>query len=280
MGKESRLPWRIEAFREYLSYETLQPAAAVLSMFEGEEFNVKNPRIIKMQRLLEKRTNKDKWIPNRAGSETINWNIEGDVTRNKGRVFTSMLILYPKEWVENRIKLTPFGHALAKGAIAQSEYYDFIISRFQYPHPAWRDNWESWSKSEKSLKPFVYILQVLLELHKQDPGMASLNTDEIADYLHPNPDHKSVNKFAKSIIDARKKGAPSLTKRSDDIHRKISDLIGFLCLTRYCYFDGNDIRLNLVDKHSTELTNYYMKRKGESKLQHLESLIETSLSKD
>jgi hypothetical protein len=273
---ETRLPWRIEAFREYLTFESLQAAASVLSLYEGELFTIRNPRILEMQNLLAQRTNKDAWIPKRSGSEDIVWNLEGDVTRNKGRVFTSMLILYPKELKGGKVALTEFGKALGRGVINKDQYYDFIITRFKYPHPAWSDNWSAWTNSGKQLFPFIYVLETLVELYKRSPDHAYLKTEEVADYLHPDPDHSKVGYFAQAIITARHDGIAPITPRSDDIHRKISDVLGFLCLTRYCYFDGNIVRLNLFDIHVDEKSNYWAKRNGENKLQKIEELISSN----
>ena len=240
------LPWKIEAFREYLTYETLQQAAAVLSIFEGETFEISNPRIVEMQKILESRTNKSAWVPKRSGSEDINWNLEGDVTRNKGRVLTSMLILYPKDWSNGKVKLTEFGHALGNGRITKRQYYDFILTHFKYPHPAWTENWNAWRESQKELHPFLYILQALTILYQHSPESAYLTTEEIADYLHPNPDPKKLKNYINEILEARKERIESKTKRSDDIHRKINDILGFLCLTDYCYFFGKKVYLNLL----------------------------------
>lgn len=272
---EKRLPWRIEAFREYLTFETLQQAAAVLTVYDGEIFDIRNPRIIEMQNLLIERTSKNSWIPNRKGSQDINWNVEGDVTRNKGRVFTSMLILRPKEWTDGTVSLTSFGRALGAGQITRGEYYDFILTRFKYPHPAWDDNWDAWKNSDRELYPFIYILQTLLALYKIGHDQAYLSTEEVADYLHPNPNHDAVAEYAKNIVNARQNSTPSITKRSDSIHRKISDILGFLCLTKYCYFVANNVYLNLMDLHQKERSNFLGKRKGQDKLKKIVQLTQS-----
>lgn len=280
MTKEIKLlPWKIEAFREYITYETLQPAAAVLKTFEGELFTPRNPEIIRMQKLLQERTGKKSWVPNRSGSNDINWNIEGDVTRNKGRVFTSMLILHPKDWVENKIKLTNFGNALAVGEVSKEEFYFFIISNFQYPHPAWDDNWNAWTKAEKHLLPFVYLLQTLILLYELNPNEAYLSTEEVADYLYLKPDHLKTPVYVEKIVKAREDNSPQIVKRSDEVHRKISDLLGFLCLTKFCYFNGNKIFLNMIDQHQGELVFFNKKRKGQDKLLEVKKLVYDALNK-
>jgi hypothetical protein len=231
-----------------------------------------------MQNLLEKRTGKSAWIPKRSGSEDIEWNVEGDVTRNKGRVFTSMLILYPKEWKEGKVVLTGFGNALASGRVNKKQFYDFILTHFKYPHPAWEDNWDKWVAVGKELYPFIYILQTLIELHKHSPSYAFITTEEVADYLHP-PSHARVAEYVEKIITAREKNVPSQTERADDIHRKISDILGFLCLTPYSYFYGNNVYLNLLDKHEIEKSNFLGKRKGQSKLDSIKDLIDKAILK-
>ena len=271
-GVKNILPWRIEAFREYLSYETLQQAAAVLSIYEGEVFDVRNPKIVEMQQLLAARTEKSAWIPNRAGSDQVNWSTEGDVTRNKGRVFTSMLILVPKEWSENKVQLTEFGRALGAGRVGNREFYDFIITRFCYPHPAWDDNWKAWSKAERSLYPFVYLLQTLVELYRHSPNEGFLSVQEVADYLYIDPQHTMVASHVHDILVAREKNSAPILERSDQIHRKIGDLIGFLCLSPYCFFRGNQVHLNLMSAHSKQLANFWERRDGENALEDLAQL--------
>lgn len=269
---QNLLPWRIEAFREYLTYETLQQAAAVLSIYEGEIFDVRNPRIVEMHRLLEARTEKHAWIPKRAGSIHINWNTEGDVTRNKGRVFTSMLILKPKEWCDDRVQMTPFGKALGAGRVGRREFYDFIITRFHYPHPAWQDNWNAWSEAGRTLYPFVYLLQTLMELYRESPSDSFLSVQEVADYLYIDPDHAKVATYVREILVARSENRAPILKRSDQVHRKISDLIGFLCLSPYCYFQANRVHLNLIGTHSKQFTHFWERRDGEDTLESLSRL--------
>jgi len=239
-----RPSWKIEAFREYLNYETLQQAASVLKIFEGEDIRASNPKIKFMQTLLEERTGKTKWIPKRTGEMDINWNLEGDLWRNKGRLLTSMLILYPKEWVNNKIKLTNFGSALASGNIDQSTFYDFIIGNFSYPHPAYKDHFEEWRQLGKVILPFIYILEVLKTLYKKSKEEAFLTTSEIADFLHKSPSHQNINKKVSLIQEARCNNIISTTSRSDQIHRKINDISGFLSLSKYCEFKGKKLMLS------------------------------------
>lgn len=267
------LPWRIEAFREYLSYEVLQPAASVLATFEGEVISSKNPNILKMQKLLELRTSKYTWLPNRSGSKDINWNLEGDVTRNKGRLLTSMLILYPKEMCDDKIKLTEFGAALSKGLVSKKEFYDYLIKNFQYPHPAWKENWQEWKSSGKVLLPFVYLLEALLLLHQVSPEQAYLTSSEIASHLYKDASHDDIKSKVEDICQERMIKDKKNIARDEKISRKFTDLLGFLCLTRYCHYDGNDIALTTVAKHDEELVHFSVKRKGQNVVAELKVLI-------
>lgn len=272
------LPWKFEAFREYVTYQTLQAAAAVLIQYEGEEFSISNPRIQEMQKQLSVRTGKDKWVPDRSGSEDINWNTEGDVYRNKGRVLTSMFIIEPKDSGEEdsgTLRLLPFGRALARGQITEQQFYDFIITRYKFPHPAYDENWLAWRSAGRRLFPFAYILQVLIALYGMGADQAYLTTDEVAQFLHPDPDHSKVLSHARAVRSARTQQQSSgRQQRSDDVHRKITDILGFLCITGYCYFrpDGS-VGLNLRARHGSELAYFEGRRKGDDRLLLVENLV-------
>jgi hypothetical protein len=188
-----------------------------------------------------------------------------------------MLVLRPKEWRDGTVSVTNFGKALGAGRIDRRQFYDFILSRFKYPHPAWKDNWEAWTNADRELFPFIYVLQVLLDLYEANAISAYITTEEVADYLHPNPSHANTGQYAQQIIDARDKNIGPITERSDAIHRKISDVLGFLCLTDYCFFDGSVVRLNLHDLHEHERTHFWKKRKGQSKLDRIIGLVNSAL---
>lgn len=272
------LPWHFEAFREYISYQTLLSASAVLRQFEGEEVSSSNPRIQQMQKLLALRTNKSSWIPNRSGSADVDWNLEGDVYRNKGRLLSSMLILEPKDASDPpRVRLLPFGRALARGEISEREFYGFIITKFRYPHPAWDDNWEAWIQAGRTLYPFAYLMQVLIALDAISADAAFLTTDEVARHLYPISDHAQVRALAKSIHEHRSTSTASPRSRSDDIDRKITDIFGFLCLSGYCYYKpgGSAIGLNLRERHTQELTMFERSRQRQDRLQAIKNLVKS-----
>lgn len=272
------LPWHFEAFREYISYQTLLSASAVLRQFEGEEISSSNPRIQQMHRLLALHTNKSSWIPNRSGSADVDWNLEGDVYRNKGRLLSSLLILEPKDASDPpRVRLLPFGRALARGEISERGFYDFIITRFCYPHPAWDDNWKAWTRAGRTLHPFAYLLQALIALDAIGPDAAFLTTDEAARYLYPASDHAQVKTLVKGIYDNRSISTASPRSRSDDVDRKITDIFGFLCLSGYCYYKprGGAIGLNLRDRHTQELTMFERSRLHQDRLQEIMNLVKS-----
>lgn len=270
------LPWHFEAFREYVSYQVLMAAAAVLYQFEGEVIFSSNPRIQQMQKLLALRTNKYTWIPNRTGSEDVDWSVEGDLYRNKGRLLTSMLIVEPKDAHNPPIvKLLPFGRSLAKGEITENQFYDFIITRFCYPHPAWEENWNEWTNAGRTLYPLAYILQVLIHLDEKKPSAAFLSTDEVARYLYPVSNHAQVKEEVKNILDSRLVTQLPPRERSDQVDRKINDILGFLCISGYCYYlpGRNLVGLNLRSRHSQELTMFERSRNGQNHLEKIKNLV-------
>ena len=274
MTREERLPWNFEAFREYVKYEAIQIAAATFNLFEGETWDSRNPKILKMQQMLEDRSNLNSWVPKRKANEDVNWNVEGVLYRNKGRVFTSLLVLYPQDWVGGVIRLTKFGKALATGQVSEQQFYNHVLSNFQYPHPAWKDNWDIWTTKDRHIKPFTLILEVLIELYELNTDYANLSVNEVADYIHIDPCHKKVKQYVENIIAARTQKTPPKTERSDKIHRKIGDLFGFLCLSGHCFYSSNDrIKLCLLGRHSSERVYFWENRDSQNQLLKLKHLL-------
>lgn len=275
-----QLLWKFEAFREYLNFEVLQPAAAVLNLFEGERVTESNPKIKKLESLLSRRTGKISWKPKRSGTPDLNWNSEGDFTRNKERLLTSMLIMYPKELEDGCLRLTGFGKALAQGKVKKDSFYEYIIRNFRYPHPAYQDHWKDWRQQNRELYPFIFILQVMLALHRKDPSQNFLSVKETEFILVPKSSHNKVEESASEVIQARNNNSLKHRKsEGDKITRKITDIFGFLCISGYtCYLENNDISLNLHGIHSEELSHYLVQRRPqnkskESRLELLESFV-------
>lgn len=247
---ENYLVWKFEAFREYLSYRVVRNAAQVLSLYEGEDFNIKNHRILEMQDLLMRRSDKYTWIPNRKGSDFLNINLEGDIYRNKGRLLTSLMVIYPKELSDSKIKLTDFGTQLANGYISENSYYEFIICNYKYPHPAYEDDWILWKSKGVVLLPFIMILDVLYNLSKNDKNSGYLETEEVAYFIYANPDHENTLSYCRDIMECRAKDIAIKVKKSDKIHRKINDIFGFLVLSKKISKKGNRFWLTNRDELS------------------------------
>jgi len=80
--------------------------------------------------------------------------------------------------------------------------------------------------------------------YKKSKEEAFLTTSEIADFLHKSPSHQNINKKVSLIQEARCNNIISTTSRSDQIHRKINDISGFLSLSKYCEFKGKKLMLS------------------------------------
>lgn len=250
---DNYLVWKFEAFREYLSYRVVRNATQVLSLYEGEDFNIKNYKVLEMQDLLMSRTNKYTWIPNRKGSEFLNINLEGDIYRNKGRLLTSLMVIYPKELSDSKIKLTDFGSKLANGYINEKSYYEFIICNYKFPHPAYADDWNLWQTKNIVLLPFIMILDVLQKLSKTNKDNGYLETEEIAHFIYPNPNHEDALHYCREIINCRERGIVIKVETSVKIHRKINDILGFLVLSKKINKKGS--KFWLVNRDESDLLN-------------------------
>ncbi|EKE05489.1 MAG: hypothetical protein ACD_19C00264G0005 [uncultured bacterium] len=271
------LPWNFEAFRSFINFEVIQQASSVLCSFEGKELFNSRRLVEEFQNLLTKRTGID-WIPDRNVSEDILFNVEGNVFRNKARVFTSFYLVDP-ECLKNRepLVLTPFCRALGYGYIGKFEFYKTIIARFSYPHPAYDENWKAWIGANIRLKPFIFILQILLSLHLKGHDNAYISINEFANFAHSNPLHSEIENIVKEILKQRSSGENIKRERSDKIERKIGDLFGFLCISGYTFYKKNDICLNMIDIHPKEKTYFFEKREGFDKYNSINKLITDTL---
>ena len=262
-GNQEFLPWSFEAFREYLPFEVMQPAAAVLAQYEGESFDIRNPAIVRMQEQIISRTGKTAWLPSRTGIEGLEYSTEGDLYRNKGRLLTSLFILEPKESSGGILAMLPFGRALGRGYITKQGYYDFILTRYSYPHPAYDDNWRAWTNAKRELYPFLYLLQILIYLLKAGPSEAYLTIGDVASHLFFDPSHDDIRQRTNSILDARRTKLIPTRERSDKVERKIGDIFGFLCLSGYCYYRQSGMRLRLI------ISEFIRKRRSSSNIREV-----------
>ncbi len=262
MASKQSLPWNFEAFRRYTPYKRMQQTASVLCMYEGEEFGVSNPRMETILNELQDRTG-EPWLPERKVSDSVEFNVEGDFYRNKGRLLTSFFIIEPKGLADSEgatIRLTQFGRALGSGFVSERQYYEFIVTRMTYPHPAYEDNWRIWKAAAKTLKPLVFILQILIELYRWERLQGYTTSEELAAFAYPESSHSAVARIVEKIRANRKNPAKTIPY-SDEVNRKINDMLGFLSIAGFTYYDGQSVRLNLLGVHSQELAYYWEKRK-------------------
>jgi hypothetical protein len=277
MTEQGELPWNFEAFRRFLTYESLRNAASVIVLYDGTEVS-NQKRLSEFQNTLDSRTGIH-WEPERQNSEDVLFSTEGSVFRNKARVLTSMFLISPFKLKNGNIVASPVAKQLASGKMSQEEFHDFIITHYQYPHPAYEENWTAWTASGRKLLPLVYILQILYALYNKDPRAAYITTNEFARFAHANPDSNNVENIADEIIKYR--SSPNdypPRKRSDKVDRKINDIFGFLCMTKYVYYNGQNIVLNMVRLHPSENVFFYSNRTGaQSAADEVKAVIEKGL---
>jgi hypothetical protein len=265
---EEKLPWNFEAFRKFITYEALQQAASTLTLFEGVNYTIESEKNNELSKRLGVRTDLE-WVPDRKVSEAINYDIEGSLFRNKARVLTSLYILDPLALqMHSTIKVTPFGKALGSGLISKNEFYKEIIFRFEYPHPAYEDNWTKWTEAGKSLFPLLFIIEVLIELIKSGEENNYLEIAELATYGFLNAANGEVKKAAKNILMARSDGLADAAPRTDDVNRKIGDMFGFLCISGFCFYKKRGICLNLLGVSTDDGCHYWLKRGPDSVIEN------------
>ena len=244
MKNDALAPWHFEGFRRFLTYGSLQQAAAVLEMVEGAEVNDR----VGMSKLagdLRLRTGLE-WIPVRESMSSITWLVEGNVFRNKKRVLTSTFILDIAAYEEGEIRLTNFGRSLARGHIDSNRCYQEIIRRYQFPHPAYEENWLWWSNAGKSLKPLCYLLELLLIISEVRQSFEPVTIAEIAAHGGRTPEEALIGEIAKNIV---RDGSATTTKhhdRTDDFDRKLADMLGFLSIAGYVAKSGKGYILNPI----------------------------------
>ena len=271
------LPWNFEAFRKFITFKAAQNAASIISLFDGENLVNDAKKLSEFQKLLSKRSGLV-WEPVRQNSKDVMFSSEGNVFRNKARVLSSLYLLNPFALkTEGKIEATKFSKLLASGKINEKQFFEFIITHYEYPHAAYDENWAAWTKMGLKLKPFVFILQILIELFDKDQDQAYLTVDEFARFAHSNPRHEKVKSIANEILEFRRDSSKSPSrKRSDKIDRKINDIFGFLCISGLTYYDGSRIRLNLIGRDPEEGAFFYLSRNGANIVEALRKLLEGS----
>lgn len=272
----TELTWNFEALRNFLNFEVLQQAAATLELYEGLVYTQEPSRTAQLGENLNERTGLE-WLPRRAQEERVRFNPEGSVFRNKARVFTSMGILDPEALREAKtVKLTNFGKALGQGLLTRDQFYESIITGFRYPHPAYPDGGRRWREASTSVRPFVLIIEVLVELVRIDPDQNYLSSGEFVDWVASQSSGFDAKSAAKGIQEARESSAESQTSAAREARRNATDLFGFLCITGFTYFLGpGTISLNLVSVSDKDKTHFWLKNSnGESSLDRIEAILE------
>jgi hypothetical protein len=268
----SNLPWKFEAFRKYITFEVLQQAAACLLKYDGRPLFTDTALMNEFTSHLVSRTGLP-WLPERDTSTGVNFNLEGTVFRNKARIFSSFYIFDHSSLIErDELRVTNFGKALGQGYINRREFYNEIILRFEYPHPAYEEDWVLWDDAKVNLKPFIFILEILAAIYLED-GVGEVTVAELAEFAHPSPFQALAPKIASQILSSRKTKVESIHKRSDAVDRKISDLLGFLCISGMTFYNGSSVRLNLLTRHLDDKTYFWDKRNSQSKYEEILKLI-------
>lgn len=220
------------------------------------------------------------WSPERRVSDDIRFNIEGNLFRNKARVLSSMLLIDPLSFKSGLIKPTQFGRALSAGLIAKEQFYKEIIQRFAYPHPAYDENWQAWKQAGITLRPLLFIMDILVHLAEINPDQAYLTTSEFAEFGHSHPFQKDSQGIAQSLLHSRNNGQEIRRQRSDRIERKINDIFGFLCMSQFCYYDKTSIRLNLIGISPVEKVHFVQKRNDYDTLKDMREFVNQALERN
>ncbi|MED1876668.1 hypothetical protein [Brevibacillus borstelensis] len=261
------LEWHFEHFKTFYTYEIIQQAAVSLILFEGENTDAsKNARMLQLTKLLVENTGHPAWMPARDTGNLEIDNEGGSVFRNKARLLSTFYLCVPPSFLEENglkkeIVMTNFGKALALGYVSEKEFYDFMIKKFQYPHPAF-DNYKEWLESGLVIRPFIFILKTLVKLLESGGYQnAYLTVDEICNFLVPLSSEDEALAASK-ILENRLNPQP-ITSAQDK--RKIREMLAFLAMSEYVYIDSTDSRqekyfLNLIDRHSYEKTYYFHTR--------------------
>ncbi len=270
---QTELKWNIEAFRQFLNFEVMQQACASIMPIDGFNYRDDINDSKRFELWLTDRTDLE-WTPRRSVPEGIHFNPEGSVFRNKARVFTSMGVVDAAKLQNERVVLlTDFGRNLGGGLISKSEYYQFQVANYSYPHPAYPESAITWAQNNVTVKPFELILRVLIIL-TQEYGLShnSLSSQEFARFfMQAVPDFNAA-KIAEKIIASRDSvDDASGSEYAKENMRNATDIFGFLALSGLVYFvSAGVICLNLISVSSKDKTYFHFKnREGESAIDNI-----------
>jgi len=238
--------WNFEAFRNFISFEVLQQACSALRQHEGITVGEAASDLRHLNSLLFERTGLE-WTPDRVPGGNVNWETEGSLFRNKKRLLTSMYLIDLGAYEDaDKLYLTPLGRALGEGRVGRDQFYDFVISKFGFPHPAYEENWSWWTSKRRELRPLLFILKLLLHLSQLTGHPTAVSIKEVAFFGGPNPETKDSNDVAKAIAKYRSAPKSIKHKRKDSHDRKIGDMFGFLSMTKYAALGKGGLVLNPV----------------------------------
>ncbi|WP_426579026.1 AlwI family type II restriction endonuclease [Bacillus altitudinis] len=193
--------------------------------------------------------------------------------------WTNSGILIPPSLSNNKISVTPLGKALATGKISFSEYIEIIASRFQFPSLITQyDDYQAWLSHGVVFKPFILILNVLVELYKQGGFSNSyISEQETALILVPLAPAMSPNQIANEII-AWREGDPSFNISNlytdfftaSNTYRNIKEFLqllaigGFLVKTNMLV-KNLSMRSNILTSDTSNANCYFLNTFSEGK---------------
>jgi hypothetical protein len=224
------LTWNIEAFRPYMAFECMQQAASAILLFDGVNYSDNPEALTAIEQSLQNRTGMQ-WLPERELPIGVNFNAEGNFMRNKGRILTSLGIIHTEEARQNKtLSLTPWGKSLALGLKTKEDYYLHQIKSFGYPHLAYPESARTWNDKNISVKPFLYLLELLVLGSECKPKALMITIEEIAGIAMAEKANYAARDAVADIEEHRTLNL-ALPPISSNKRRNANDLIGFLQLS-------------------------------------------------
>lgn len=168
---------------------------------------------------------------------------ERNLIRNSGQYWKALGLLEKSDPV---ILLTPFGRAVASGAITMSAFATTAIATLALPNERVQSDHLAWVAAGISFKPLELILQILVQLKSYGHQQHYITKFELVRIIEP------LSAIAASIVDyadtimAYRQGKVSLTgwpdcARKANDHRMATEYLLFLTNYGYC------TRLKLAD---------------------------------
>ena len=255
MDNNTDLPhWNFEAFRNFIGFAPIQQACTSLLVHDGISLENADIQLRHLNHLLLARTGHE-WTPDRNPGGNVTWETEGSLFRNKKRIFTSFYLIDAEKYeTESRLILTPFGRAIAEGLVSEVDFYKSIIQKFEFPHPAYEDNWNWWRQEERELRPLVFILSILKHLCIMSSQIETVSTREIAHFGGPSPSTHEAESVALRIKQSRDLGETFEHKFLDSHDRKINDMIAFLAMSPWAANKAKGLTLNPIRRNQENST--------------------------